>query len=178
MSESCHDSFDLMHDIQRDLAKIAIGRLTGDDVPRLANAILALGLYSDSLAVFAAESQLSISAVLSRLEAGLKECGMQIPTIAAATKFLAQDIARQIVTHKVTPYKGARQIWTDLSRVPGAFGGLSVFVGLASEYEDASEELYRRDYEQMIIEEARKLLEDPTCERSQDARTAQKSDAD
>src|SRR5204863_1416544 len=81
----------------------------------------------------------------------LDEVGISIPSPVAAGLAVARFIAEEVVDKKITPYVGAKQIWSEIySRFPELIQ-LRPFVGLASEYED--DEQHRESYSQHIVEE-------------------------
>jgi hypothetical protein len=76
---------------------------------------------------------------------------------------VARHYARRIVERTMTPYEGARRIWMDAANDAfpheaknDVWDQLSVFVGLASQWEDDTRR--RRESEREIVERAVELL--------------------
>ena len=88
-------------------------------------------------------------------------------TREAAGEALARSWARKIVAGDVTPYEGAKAIWTEVCDPLDGGGDLFVFKSLASEHEDYlfarpgnpdAYDLKLRECEETIMKEAKALL--------------------
>src|SRR5262249_8996164 len=117
-------------------ARLALGKLTSEEVLAASSAALDAGVYSESLGLLAYEEPIW-SHVGPLFEPALTELGIAIPSRRAASLILAREHARRIVAGEVAPYEGARRIWWEVANEPGADPSLRMFVGLASEWEDA-----------------------------------------
>jgi hypothetical protein len=126
--------------------------LTSEEALAVSSAALDAGVYSESLGLLAYEEPIW-SQVGPLFERALSELGIPIPSRQEASLILAREHARRIVAGEVAPYEGARRIWWEIANELGADPSLRMFVGLASEWEDAP--AHRRQYEEDIVEEAR-----------------------
>ena len=88
----------------------------------------------------------------------MKEVGLEVPSPDAARRGMVRSWAAQIVDGELDPYEGARRIWCQGWEPLGSPPDLTVFVGLASEWEDDPES--REAYESEIIAAARELCGD------------------
>lgn len=142
-------------DLEIAAALLALGKLTSDDVIAAASSALDRGVYSKSLGLLLYEQPIW-SEVGPLFTKALAELGALVPRRDEALRIIAREYARQILAGEISPYEGARRIWWDVANEPDADPELIVFVGLASEWEDASP--HRSAYEAEIVEEARRLL--------------------
>lgn len=151
------------------LALWTLGRLSSDDLPKVACEWLADGENSVALRELGGVSAPVMSEVGPLFARALRELGIVPPNKDDALWFLASYYAQSIVDGVVTPYSGARKIWKEVANGFEAPDQLLLsFVGAASELEDLPErtvddghdrKLYARELEQGIIEAAREVLD-------------------
>ncbi len=144
-------------------ALLASGKLTNEVAIAAAISALDEGLDSESLRLVFYETPGS-SGTIRLFAAALSELGIPVPPRDEASLTIARVYARQILDGRVTPYEGARRIWWELANEPGAGPSLRVFVGLASEWEDAPR--HRPEYEAEIMSAAQELANGEAPTRS------------
>jgi hypothetical protein len=141
------------------LAEWVHGELPPETVPALAVRALSEGCDTPTLRYLAGESEPLTRAELDQhVLRCFTELGLATPKPGDATAFLINQWASLIAAGKVTPYHGAKRIWL-LSHEwwdRPEWDQLSIFVGLASEWEDYPPN--RADFEAAIVDEAEKLL--------------------
>jgi hypothetical protein len=130
------------------------------ELPALAMLALESGLDTPSLRELAGELHPTWADSGPLFERVLHELGIASLTPPQSAQALACHYAEQILSGVITPYEGARRIWWDVANNlwddREKWQQYSIFVGLASEWEDY--EAGRPDYEQGIRDEAKKLL--------------------
>jgi hypothetical protein len=141
-------------DLEIAAARLALAKLSSEQAIAAASAALDRGVYSDSLGLLMDQEPIW-SEVGPLFKQALSELSIPIPSRESASRILARESARRIVDGEVTPYEGAREIWWEVANEDGADESLRIYVGLASEWEDAP--AHRLQYEAMIMEEARRL---------------------
>ena len=134
--------------------------LASIELPDLASAALEAGLDSPSLRELAGELCPTWADSGPLFERILHDFGLALLSRHHAAGVLARHYAEQIISGTLSPYEGARRIWSDVANAvwndrdgPRQY---LVFVGLASEWEDYPPG--RPDYEQRIRDEAQQLL--------------------
>lgn len=143
------------------MAKWVHGELAPEAVPPLAVRALEAGCDTPALRQLAGASDASTRADIRDL---VRECfvelGFDLPEPGDASAFLVNHWASLIHDRLVEPYEGAKRIWLLSHDWWDTVSGkrLSIFVGLASEWEDDPPR--RPAYEQDILDEARKLLDE------------------
>jgi hypothetical protein len=137
--------------------------LPSEHLPDMATHALAAGHDSPTLRQLAGETERIRSTVGPLWETSLRELGIAFPSRASAQLVVARHYARRIVERTMTPYEGARRIWMDAANDAfpheaknDVWDQLSVFVGLASQWEDDTRR--RRESEREIVERAVELL--------------------
>lgn len=137
-------------------ARFVLSALPADELPAVAADALGAGYDSPSLRELAGAVGADAERLRNLFKQSLYELGIAVPSPSEAGLTLARRIARDIARGAVTPYDGAKQIWTRIyTRFP-QLTELRPFVGFASEYED--DETHRDDYARLIIEESQNLL--------------------
>lgn len=135
--------------------------LPSSELPALATSALEAGLDLPSLRLLAGELHPTWSDSGPLFERVLRELGISYESPPKAGFALALYYAGQIASGVLTPYDGARRIWGDVANEfmhhPTVWDQVSVFVGLASEYEDCPRS--RAEIEQQIRHEANQLLQ-------------------
>ena len=149
-----------------ELEKIAesfvLGTLYVETIPSWATDALQTGYDSPSLRQLAGTDVDDHQEIRDLFQESLRELGVSLPSPSEAGLSKAKEIADEIVRGVVTPYVGARTIWTSIyTRFPD-LRELRPFVGYASDYED--DEKHREEYERLIIAESRLLLAEPKTE--------------
>ena len=133
----------------------ALGGLFSDALPTVGLDALEAGYDSPSLRQLAGCGRADPPQMVRNLfERSVSELGLVIPTPPEAGLATAKIIAQEVLAGRCEPYDGARRIWGLRSRFP-ELKQLTVFVGLASEYED--DEVHRDGYVRGIMEECRRL---------------------
>jgi len=88
----------------------------------------------------------------------MEELEVVFPTREEAALATARAIAREVVGGIETPYDGANRIWLRVSLEFEDLKQLLIFGGLVSTIDDDPD--HRADYEQRIVAECKKLLEE------------------
>ena len=137
--------------------------LPADRLPGIASRALEDGHDSPSLRRLAGETERIRSTLGPIWECSLRELGIPLPSRPAAQLWVARYYARRISERTISPYEGARRIWMDVANdaIPTGTSStvwdrLSIFVGLASQWEDDPSR--RGDYEREILDRAVELL--------------------
>ncbi len=143
--------------------------LPSEQLPEIASDALAEGYDSPSLRTLAGVTNPIMSEVEPLFRKALDELSIPIPDFSDSGKSIALYYAKAIVSGDVSPYEGARTLWNIYNEDKVEIHNeLLVFVGLASEYEDA--EIYMNngnlEYKQYLTEitehiilEAKKFVE-------------------
>jgi len=139
--------------------------LPNDCLPAIATHALAEGYDSPSLRRLAGETETLASTLGPLFTKALTELGVATPDTPSAQMAVAKHYARRILDDSIPPYEGARLIWWNVANhacldkaETEVWDRLSIFVGLASEYEDYPPA--RKQHEDEIIKAARDLLAD------------------
>jgi hypothetical protein len=144
------------HGLEIAIAQFVLGDLLPEDLPPLGQQLLCDNFDSPSLRQLAASSGDDSEAIVRRFRAAMDELGVAVPPPSGAGLVIARSIAEQILAGQIAPHDGARRIWWDIYIRFPQLKQLTVFVGLASEYED--DEQNREYYATLIVESARELL--------------------
>jgi hypothetical protein len=135
-------------------ARMVLGLVGPEDLPRAANAALDGGLDSPSLIALASADTSEAGLLFDRT---LEELKVLKPSRREAVMRLARDAAAEIVGGTIAPYTGAKRIWDLTLRVPTVrIPELDPFIYAASEWEERPED--RVHFERGIISEARALM--------------------
>lgn len=129
-------------------------------VPAIAEQALDRGCRSDAVAVLAGASGESRRSIDDLLAPVLREAGLEMPSEDEALKIIIDDVASKILANDVEPIDGARRIWAIASErgfEEPVWSQVRPFVGLASEWEDHSED--RLHYESEIADEAKAMID-------------------
>jgi hypothetical protein len=129
-----------------------LGLLSSEQLPAIAAEALEVGFDCPSLRVLAGETDHIASTVDPLFSRAIDELRIPIPDHRSAAKVVAARYAAGILDGTWSPYEGARKIWWNVAHAfdndPEIWGHLSVFVGLASEWED--DQMHRPEYEKEI----------------------------
>jgi hypothetical protein len=145
--------------LDRFLARWVLERATPEEAVRLATRALEDGCDGVAVAVIAGSNATTRADIDAELPALLRAWNKQLPSADAALKLLVDDCARQIVSGQVDPVRGAWAIWdfwVNEGESPRFFDQVRLFIGLASECDNAGPHIagYRAD----IVEEANAFL--------------------
>ena len=142
--------------VRQALLRLTVGDLAAEELPDLAADALTRGLDSPSLRMLAGARRGEYDENRRLFVAAMKELGVDAPPAGAAIRELVRFWASELVAGALTPYEGARRIWWQGWETLGRPDELTVFVGLASQWEDHPGQ--RTEYERHIVTAARKLL--------------------
>jgi hypothetical protein len=135
-------------------AKFVLGLLTSDELPLVAQDLVAEGYESDALVELAASSGESQDKVLKLFATALAQLDKKLMSKEVALRQFAKDVSNLILSAKLTPLEGARRIWDAFKNAHIAgFHELDPFIYAASEAEDRPKDARR--FEQGIVEEAK-----------------------
>ena len=127
-------------------AYLSLGALNGELLNVIASEALDAGMYSDSLAILASETNTTLRDHEELFIQCLKEQGLEVMPQPEAALFIAKHHAMNIVNGSITPYEGAKAIITDvvynIDPVPQE---INAFVGPEDQYCDFSDHV-RLDY--------------------------------
>lgn len=126
-------------------------------LPDVAAAALVDGLDSPSLRTLAGTPATEVREARDLFLAALAELGIALPTPDQARWNLVRSWADDIVSDRVAPNDGAHRIWQQAFWQLGAPEVLTVFVGLADEWDD--HEGHRGELDTAIREAARQYLD-------------------
>ena len=143
-------------ELQKTVNMYVLGQLLADDLPTAAVQALEDGFDSPALCQLAGggggDSQETRALFLKALD----ELKVPVPSPREAALSYAREVAGDVLNGAIAPYEGARKIWGEVyTRFP-ELKELTLFVGLASEYED--DEKHRDSYARQIVEECKALL--------------------
>jgi len=141
---------------QEAIGAFVLGKLNTENLPTVAAEAVRSNYDSPSLWELADSEGADPDHIRKLLFRALDELGIQAPSVETAAITAAKEIARDVVEGTITPYQGAKRIWSDLYTRYPTLQKLAPFVGFASEYED--DEAHRGEYDQMIVDECKLLL--------------------
>jgi hypothetical protein len=149
----------MLDELVEPLAEWELESLAPERVPALAVAALERGCELPEIAVLAGLDRPLHADIEDEVVALLRRIGWSRPTRDQAVKTVVDALARRIVDGSVPAAAGAHRLWR-LANQAG-FGGplwtqLSIFVGLASEWDDHEE--LRPSYEAQIVDAAQDLI--------------------
>lgn len=140
-------------------AKYRLGMVSANDLPQIGVDALSEGFDTFSLCQLAGEDGSDSDESRRLFEKSLVELGVAIPTQNEAGMIVSKSIAQEVLRGELDPYEGARRIWGKIYVHNPNLKDLTVFVGLASEFEDDPEN--REAYLAEIVKECRSLVGDP-----------------
>ena len=144
-----------------------LSALSIDRLPQIAEAALREGKDSLHLRILAGEKGDDSNELIKEFMKSLEELNLSLPTIQRAAEIAVNYYANSILSGRLNAYDGAKRIWMDVYNQIDHPEGISIFAGLASEYEDfltwanQGDEYYRgliRDTNKRIIEEAEQVI--------------------
>jgi hypothetical protein len=139
------------------LARLTIGELGTEPLPDLAAEALARGIDSPSLRILAGTPRQDVREARALFVEAMSELGVSLPSEAERRRALVMFWAKEMVQGTLSPYDASRLIWWEGWEELGHPDDLTVFVGLASEWEDHPQ--YRVQYERDMLREAQALLD-------------------
>lgn len=119
-------------------AKHRLGMLFTKELPQIGLAILGAGSDTPSLRRLAGEDGSDCEESRKLFVKSLFELGIEVPSESEAGMIISKAIAQDVLSGNLGPYEGARKIWSVYAHNSG-LKALTVFVALASEYEDHPE---------------------------------------
>jgi hypothetical protein len=134
-----------------------LGQLPTEELPAVALQAFEDGYNSPSLCLLAGAAASDSQQTRELFLRALIELNLNLPSLHEAALAYAREIANDILRGIISPYDGAKKIWSEVYTRFRDLKQLKVFVGLASEYED--DETHRDAYTSLIVEECRVLLE-------------------
>lgn len=145
--------------LDRFLARWVLGRCTPQEAVRLATRALEDGCSDVAVAVIAGSDATTRQEIEDQLPRLLRDRQKNPPSPDEALKVLVDDCAERIVSGEADPVRGAWfmwELWADENESRRFFGQVRLFIGLASECDNAGEHLaaYRED----IVEEAKAFI--------------------
>lgn len=137
-------------------AQWSLGLYPPEKMPILALWALEQGFDGPALRELASLTNPTRSGKGDLIERALRELGKEPLDSVSAGRLLVQLLCNEIVSGKITPYEGARRIWStyDCCGMPKS---LLPFVGYASEWED--DVGHRSHYDKCIVQAANALLQ-------------------
>lgn len=142
--------------------RVAAGCLASEYLPQIATEALLRGLDSPALRVLAGQPRGDVRDSADLFRVALDELGIDLPSPDSAQWLLARHTAGQIVAGRISPARGATELWLAYGKVRDS-GDLRIFVGLASMLDD-----HPGDAEQIeagIVIAAQELLSRPAPRR-------------
>jgi hypothetical protein len=143
-------------DLQLVLARVAMAEQETSELPLIAASALVGGVDSPSLQYLAGHPGVDVRECRDLFLAAMEELGVPMPSRDDARRAMARAWAGEMVAGALTPYEGSRLIWRKAWDADDGPDELTVFVGLASEWED--DRRGRRGLERHMLEAARRLL--------------------
>ncbi len=143
--------------LRQALVRLSIGDQPSEDLPDIAADALARGIDSPSLRLLAGTSRSDVREARDLFVEAMAELGVDLPDKAEGTLAMVRFWAGEMVAGTVTPYQGSRLIWWRGWEQLGRPEDLTVFVGLASQWEDDPDG--RGTYEQDMVTAAQTLLD-------------------
>jgi hypothetical protein len=145
-------------DLNSVTAEWYLGLYPPEKMPMLAVWALEQGFDGPALRELTDCKTATYSNEINLIERALRELGKEPLDLTSAGRLLATLLCQKIVSGTSSPYEGASRIWAIYDRC-GLPKSLIPFVGFASEWED--EQDHRDHYDKLIIEAAKKLLQNP-----------------
>ena len=139
--------------LQTSVIEYVLGKVLPEDLPDIAVKALEENLRFELARELAGGQGCDTRELHALFRRAIDELRLPFPSPIDAAHSMACSIADEIVDGKVSPYVGAKRIWSErYTRYP-SLSDLRVFVGLASEYED--DETHRDGYaKEIVINEA------------------------
>lgn len=142
--------------------RVAAGSLVSEGLPQIATEALVRGLDSPALRVLAGQSPGDVRDSADLFRVALGELGIDLPGPDSAQWLLARRTAGQIVAGRISPARGATELWLAYGKVRDN-GDLRIFVGLASMLDDHPDDA--EQIEAGMVMAAQELLSRPAPRR-------------
>jgi hypothetical protein len=139
------------------LMRFVLDEQPSEELPSVATNALVAGVDSPSLRVLAGLRASDYADARDLFTAAVDELGLARPTPDEARWYFVRRWARAMVDGAISPYEASRMIWWRGWEELGHPDSLTVFVGLASEWED--DEARRPLFEADMLTAARALLD-------------------
>ena len=96
------------------IAHYKLGKLSSEEIVKLADSWLEQGLFTDSINLIAMERNPVMSDVGPMLEKAIAELELPLPTKVEAAKFAAKDMIERMVSGKIDLMEGATFLYCDI----------------------------------------------------------------
>ena len=146
-----------MDDIILTMNLLTLGKQPSEDLPSVATAALASGIDSEARRELAGTSPRDVRDARDLFFQAADELGLSVPSEEEARHFLVRQWANEIIEGKLSPHVAAGLINWEGRDSSGAPQSLSIFGGLADEWDvDAPR---RSLYDSDMLKAAKQLLE-------------------
>jgi hypothetical protein len=139
------------------IVRLSIGDMPAEELPNLAADALGRGIDSPSLRRLAGTPRDDVREARDLFVEAMSELGVTLPPETDGRRALVLFWAREMVDGSLSPYQTSRLIWWEGWEKLGRPDDLTVFVGLASEWEDHPDD--RGELEQEMLTAAQALLD-------------------
>jgi hypothetical protein len=146
-------------DIKKLAARWTLGRLQGAEIPEIATQALMEDYDGPALRELAGAVNPDLRDSAHIFEAALEELQAPTMTVKEAAYLLAREVSEKIINQKLTPYEGAKTIWSQFAdEVRPDDHGLDPFVYWADEFEETTD-FHRKEFcEAAILRAAIELV--------------------
>lgn len=134
----------------------SLGWLPSDELPQVAERVLAEGFESPALVKVACSDYSADPGLHGLFEKALNDFGRARMKKSEAGLFIARRIAKRIVQGGIAPCDGARDIWKVSLECKELSSKLGIFGGRVTEIEDQPK--FRDQISRLIIQDAENLL--------------------
>src|SRR5580704_16701215 len=100
--------------LQEMLEAYVLGHLSKDELPTIGSRAIEEGYDSPTLYDLAASEGQETGRITKLFSKTLEELRLDLPTEKRAAISWAKRIATKVVEYRLSPYSGARQIWTEI----------------------------------------------------------------
>jgi hypothetical protein len=161
--------------IERIAARWVLGLISGADLSAIATQALVDGHDGSALRELAGTTDTTLRDSTGLFEQALNELHAPRPSRKEAAFILARFYAAGILDGSLSPYQGAKAIWTKLSyEIRPDDHTLDAFIYWADEFEETDEPQRRSLCEAAIIEGAHELVDVPPSTSTTDTPSPQK----
>lgn len=96
------------------IARYKLGKLSSEEIVKLADSWLKQGIYTDSINFLAMETTPTMASVGPMLEAAINELGLEVPSKIVAARIAAKDTVEKMVSGDIDLMKGANFLYWDI----------------------------------------------------------------